>query len=58
MSEKSGTGGVQPHNAILKGEIIDRIKIKYYIKSKNYSYSSYKLQRTLEIKMYSSATVW
>lgn len=58
MSEKSGTGGVQPHNAILKGEIIERIKIKYYIKSKNFAYSSYKLQRTLEIKMYSSATVW
>lgn len=27
-SEKRGTGGVQPHNAILKGELLDRIIIK------------------------------
>jgi len=29
-SEKRGTGGVQPHNAILKGELLDRIIIKNY----------------------------
>lgn len=28
MCEKNGTGGVQPHNSILKGELIDRIIIK------------------------------
>lgn len=27
-SEKRGTGGVHPHNAILKGELLDRIIIK------------------------------
>jgi hypothetical protein len=33
-SEKRGTGGVQPHNAILKGELLDRIIIKNYTMQK------------------------
>jgi len=34
ISEKKGTGGVQPHNAILKGELLDHIVIKYMVKNK------------------------
>ena len=58
ISEKAGTGGVKPHNAILKGELIERIKIKYMIGNKNIGGTAYKLQQTLEVKMFSSATVW
>ena len=57
VSEKSGTGGVQPHNAILKGELIDRVRIKYQIKSKG-NYPTWKVSKLLELKMYTSATVW
>ena len=58
ISEKSGTGGVQPHNAILKGELIN-IRVKYQIKSKTgYFAGSYKLQTTLQVRMFTSATVW
>ena len=32
ISEKKGTGGVQPHNAILRGELLDRIIIRYMVK--------------------------
>lgn len=28
VAEKKGTGDIQPHNAILKGEVLDRIIIK------------------------------
>jgi len=27
-AEKKGTGDVQPHNAVLKGELLERIQIK------------------------------
>lgn len=28
-SERRGTSGVRPHNSILKGELIDKVAIKY-----------------------------
>ena len=43
ISEKTGTGGVKPHNAILKGELIERIKIRYMIANKNIGGSTFKL---------------
>lgn len=59
ISEKKGTGGVQPHNAILKGELLDRIIVRYMVKSKVGFYSStLKLERSIVIKLYTSATVW
>lgn len=57
ISEKKGTGGVQPHNAILKGEMLDRIIIRYMVKQKNW-YGSKKLDRTVIVKLFTSATVW
>ena len=58
ISEKKGTGGVQPHNAILKGEMLDRIVIKYMVKNKSYTWGGLKLDRTVVVKLFTSATVW
>ena len=48
-SEKRGTGGVQPHNAILKGELLDRIIIKNQTMTK---------AQNIIVSVYTSATVW
>lgn len=58
ISEKKGTGGVQPHNAILKGELLDRIIIRYMVKNKTSYYGGTKLDRTVVVKLFTSATVW
>lgn len=59
ISEKKGTGGVQPHNAILKGELLDRIIVRYMIKSKvGYYSTTLKTERSIVLKLYTSATVW
>lgn len=58
ISEKKGTGGVQPHNAILKGEMLDRIIIRYMVKNKQYYYGGLKLDRSIVVKLFTSATVW
>jgi len=42
----------------LKGELLKRIRVRYQIKNKGTYWGGYKLQKTLEIKMFSSATVW
>jgi hypothetical protein len=49
---------VQPHNAILKGEILDRIIIRYMVKNKQSYYGTLKLDRSIVVKVYTSATVW
>ena len=49
ISEKKGTGDVQPHNANLRGEILDRIIIR--------NNSSYKGENLI-VRVYTSATVW
>ena len=38
ISEKKGTGSVQPHAALLKGEMLDRIIIRYMVKNKQSYY--------------------
>jgi hypothetical protein len=48
-SEKRGTGGVQPHNSILKGELLDRIIIKNQTMTK---------AQNIIVSVYTSATVW
>lgn len=48
-AEKKGTGDVQPHNAILKGESLDRIIINNATKIH---------AQNLIVKVYSSATAW
>lgn len=48
-SESKGTGNVNPHNAILAGECLDRIIIKNQTLS---------LANNLVVKVYTSATVW
>ena len=59
ISEKKGTGGVQPHNAILKGEMLDRIIVRYMVKSKvGYYNTTLKTERSIVVKLYTSATVW
>lgn len=58
ISEKKGTGDVQPHNAILKGEMLDRVIIRYMVKNKASYYGGLKLDKTVVVKLYTSATVW
>ena len=58
ISEKKGTGGVHPHNAILKGEMLDRVIVRYMVKNKQTYYGGLKLDRSLIVKLYTSATVW
>ena len=58
VSEKKGTGGVQPHNAILKGEMLDRVIIRYMVKNKQNYWGGLKLERSIVVKLYTSATVW
>ena len=58
ISEKQGTGGVQPHNAILKGEMLERIIVRYMVKNKQSYYGGLKLDRSLIFKVFTSATVW
>lgn len=48
-AEKKGTGDVQPHNAVLKGELLERIRIKNKA-SPNKS--------NIMMSIYSNATVW
>ena len=48
-TEKKGTAGVKPHNALLKGELLDRVNIKNRA-SPNVSF--------LIISIYSNATFW
>ena len=49
---------MQPHNAILKGEMLDRIIVRYMVKSTVGFLGSSKLERTIVVKLYTSATVW
>lgn len=49
---------MQPHNAILKGEALDRIIIRYMVKNKQSYYNSLKLDKSIVVKIYTSATVW
>ena len=58
ISEKKGTGGVQPHNAILQGEVLDRIIVQYKVKNKANLYGGLKLDRSIVVKLQTSATVW
>jgi ubiquitin carboxyl-terminal hydrolase 9/24 len=48
-TEKKGTGDVKPHNALLKGELLENITIKNKTSHKG---------KNLLIKIYSNATVW
>lgn len=48
-SEKKGGGGVQPHSAILKGELLERIVIKNNTRAH---------APNLVVKVWTSATVW
>jgi len=58
ISEKKGTGGVQPHNAILKGEMFDRVIVRYMVKNKQSYQGLLKLDRSVVVKLFTSATVW
>jgi len=48
-TEKKGTGDVKPHNALLKGELLENILIKYKTQPKN---------KNIMMRIYSNATVW
>jgi len=48
-SEKKGAGDVQPHNAILNGECLDRIIIKNQTRPNH---------ANIVVRVLSSATVW
>ena len=49
MSESAGTGDVQPHNSILKGEHLDRIIIENLTSGK---------AENIIVRAFTSATVW
>ena len=48
-AEKKGTGDVKPHNALLKGELLDKITIKNKASPKRSS---------IVMSIYSNATIW
>lgn len=48
-AEKKGTGDVKPHNALLKGELLENIMIKNRASNKN---------KNIIMRIYSNATVW
>ena len=56
QSEKSGNSDVRPHRSILKGELIDRVVIKY-IGGKNV-WGEEKVDRAIVVKLYTSCTLW
>ena len=49
MSEKKGNGDVQPHNAELKGELLDRLIINNLTTPK---------AENIVVRAFTSATVW
>lgn len=49
FSERKGTGDIQPHSAILRGEVFTRILIKNNVKA---------FFPNMYVRVYSSATVW
>ena len=48
-AEKKGTGDVQPHGALLKGELLEKIVIKNKASPQ---------RSTISMSIYSNATVW
>jgi len=48
---------VRPHQAILKGELLDRILIKYMSPETNV-WGEEKVERAIVFKLYTSCTVW
>ena len=48
-TEKKGTGDVRPHNALLKGELLEKIQIKNKASPRS---------QNLLISIYSNSTVW
>ena len=48
-AEKKGTGDVKPHNALLKGELLNKVVVKDKASPK---------RRNLVMSIYSNATIW
>ena len=48
-AEKKGTGDVQPHNALLKGELLEKVNIKNKASPK---------RGNVVMSIYSNATLW
>jgi hypothetical protein len=48
-AEKKGTGDVQPHGALLKGELLEKVSIKNKASPK---------RSNIEMSIYSNATLW
>lgn len=48
-TEKKGTGDVKPHNALLKGELLENITIRNRTSNKT---------KNILMKIYSNATIW
>lgn len=47
---------VRPHRSILKGELLDRILIKYM--SQKNVWGEEKVERAIVLKLYTSCTLW
>jgi hypothetical protein len=48
-TEKKGTGDVKPHNALLKGELLENVQVQYKAQGKT---------KGIALRIYSNATVW
>ena len=48
---------VEPHDSLLKGDLIDRITVRYMTKDSGYS-GSLKIDRQFFVTAYSSVTLW
>ena len=56
QSEKSGMMGLRPHRSILKGELLDRIIVRYM--NQPHRWSDERVERAFVLKLYTSCTVW
>ena len=56
QSEKCGMMGIRPHRSILKGELMDRIIVRYM--TQPHRWADERVERAFILKLYTSCTVW
>ena len=56
LSEAKGTVNVRPHCSILKGELLDRIVVKFM--GQRNAWGEERVDRAIIFKLYTSCTLW
>lgn len=56
QSEKDGNAGIQPHSALLKGDLLKEIAVSNHIVVG--TVPSHQIPRRMELTLYSSMTLW